>query len=183
MGNCFQTFSIKRRMPSARRRPKSWKGAYCWVPVGSPACTASASERCMLRCKQKIGDRKMQFPQMGMHFRSNAQRKFPFQHMFLNVLFHSPNCETTHWGIDCKVSETSNSEICRMVLKRKRKKGERKKEWFLVCRSRQALFLWAHGQNGVETSENWPWKVPIQGWSEVPNPLWYLRAETDPHFV
>lgn len=116
MGNCFQTFSIKRRMPSARRRPKSWKGAYCWVPVGSPACTASASERCMLRCKQKIGDRKMQFPQMGMHFRSNAQRKFPFQHMFLNVLFHSPNCETTHWGIDCKVSEISNSDICRMVF-------------------------------------------------------------------
>lgn len=108
MGNCFQTFSIKRR--------KSWKGAYCWVPVGSPACTASASERCMLRCKQKIGDRKMQFPQMGMHFRSNAQRNFPFQHIFLNVLFHSPNCETTHWGIDCKVSEISNSEICRMVF-------------------------------------------------------------------
>lgn len=116
MGNCFQTFSIKRRMPSARRRPKSWKGAYCWVPVGSPACTASASERCMLRCKQKIGDRKMQFPQMGMHFRSNAQRNFPFQHIFLNVLFHSPNCATTHWGIDCKVSEISNSAICRVVF-------------------------------------------------------------------
>ena len=58
----------------------------------------------------------MQFPKMGMHFRSNAQRNFPFQHIFLNVLFHSPNCETAHWGIDCKVSEISNSDICRMVF-------------------------------------------------------------------